>query len=176
MGADPEPGAVPPGIESPGGLDPVPPGSPRLAWRKASGRIALAAAGLMAVGVIVIVSVASVPRPHATLQRVGQEADVGMLEILANEGPGEIDPSTLRNYESYRGVEVWSATNAFGALCLLTVDRSGGGDVPGSSCIPAPGKLYVDIMGYGLPDGGRARFVFDGETVDVFEYQPDSAR
>jgi len=125
-------------------------------------------------GVVATVRVVSAPRPVATLQRVEATADVEMLDILALEGPGEINPSSLRSYESYRGVEVWSATNSFGAPCILTVDRSGG-DVPGASCVPEPAELFADLMGYGLPDGGRARLVFRGDTVDVFEYRPEAA-
>ncbi|WP_243075746.1 hypothetical protein [Microbacterium sp. SS28] len=167
-------GTVAPGAEAPDAPDAVRPGDRRPASRRAWGPIALAAAILIAVGTVATVRVASAPRPVATLHQIGETADVEMLDILVREGPGEIDPASLRSYGSYRGVEVWSATNSFGAPCLLTLDRSGG-DVPGASCVPEPAKLYADIMGYGLPDGGRARFVYRGNTVDVFEYQPEAA-
>jgi hypothetical protein len=167
--------AVTPGGELSGELDAVVLGDSRPAFRKVAGRFALAAIALIAVvGVVATVLVTSAPRPLATLQRVVATADAEMLAILAREGPEEIDPSSLRSYESYRGVELWSARNTFGARCLLTVDRSGG-DVPGASCVPEPAELFADIMAYGLPDGARARFVFRGDTIDVFEYQPEAA-
>ena len=116
------------------------------------------------------------PRPEATLHPTGAAVDnllyervVGGLPLLA------IEPSTLRGYESYLGVEIWSGVNWFGSPCLVAVHRASG-NLSEARCAPASADLIMDVSSSG--DGfegfeGRAgdgiiRFVLRDDTVDAY--------
>lgn len=63
------------------------------------------------------------PRPNATLDPITDEADEIvnlMLDVWA-----DVDRSSFRGYEPYRGVEPWFAVDKQGFQCFMIIDRSG---------------------------------------------------
>ena len=168
MGEASPSGSAEPGGGAPGGLQ-------RIAGTR-SAFVALGVAGVAALGVVVAtVVLVSGPRPVETLQLVESEADLEILAILAGEEQwAAIDPSTLRGYEPWGAIEVWSATNDFGSPCLIAFERETR-DVVSTSCVPEPADLFIDVMGFGLPDGGRTRFIGAGDTLAVHVYLPEGA-
>ena len=160
---------------------PVKDGWFRSLWRRAtatrSRRIAWAAGALVGVGAVVttVVLLSVPPRPDATLQRTAAEADDQVLTLVRQEVPWmKIDGSTLRAYESYLGLELWSAENAFGSPCLIAVERSKNlfSEV---GCAPSPAALFIDVSSWdddfdGHPGDGIIRFFLRGDTVDVYIY------
>jgi hypothetical protein len=116
------------------------------------------------------------PHPDATLRLTATEADREAVALLMNANSlWEIDPSTLKSYEEYRGVELWSGVDDVGNPCLLLFDRSAA-SLLGMACAPQ-GDLIVDIgvwpsldpdFAAGLPDGSIIRFHHDGDTVDAY--------
>ncbi|WP_137844037.1 hypothetical protein [Microbacterium sp. 2FI] len=146
----------------------------RLAGRRST-LVALAVAAVVVVSAVVAstLAVALEPRPDATLKPVDLEPDVVILALLAGEEQwAAIDPSTLRGYEPYGDLEVWAATNAFASPCLIAFDRATN-DVVSTSCVPEPAELYIDVSGYSMPAGGKARFVSAGDALDVHLYLPE---
>lgn len=116
------------------------------------------------------------PRPEATLRPTGAAVDNQLYELVVGGAPLlVIEPSTLRGYESYLGVEIWSGVNAFGSPCLVAVHRASG-NLSEARCTPAPADLIMDVSSSG--DGfegfeGRAgdgiiRFVLRDDTVDAY--------
>ena len=118
------------------------------------------------------------PRPDATLHPTGAAVDnllyelvVGGAHLLA------IEPSTLRGYGSYLGVEIWSGVNAFDSPCLVAVHRASS-YLSEARCAPVPADLMMDVSSSG--DGfegfeGRAgdgiiRFVLRDDAVDAYVY------
>lgn len=158
-----------PGDDAPGGLQ-------RFAGKRST-LLALAVAAAVAIGALVAtVQLTSGPRSDATLQLVASEPDVQILAILAGEEQwAAIDPLTLRGYEPYEEVEVWSAMNGFGSPCLIAFERARN-DVVSTSCVPEPAELFIDVWVPGWPDSGRTRFMFDRGTRDVHVYIPDGAK
>jgi hypothetical protein len=147
----------------------------RLAWAVG----ALVVAG----GIVATVHLVSTPRPDATLQPTAAEADDRVRRLVVEEAPWfEIDPSTLRGYGSYLGLEIWSGVNAFDSPCLVAVHRAN--DILSeSSCAPSAADLIMDVSssGDGFEGfGGRAgdgiiRFMLRGDTVDAYVYiMPES--
>lgn len=78
----------------------------------------------------------------------------------------ELDLTTLRGFGAYDGVELWSATNAFGSSCLIAIHRSTE-DVLGTSCVPTGVTTFVDTIWHGLPAGAAYRFTHRGNAIDV---------
>ena len=117
------------------------------------------------------------PHPDATLRLTATEADSEALALMRNaDALWEIDGSTLKSYEEYRGVEPWSGVDDVGNPCLILVDRSAA-SVLGMACTPQEGDLMVDIgvwpsldpdFSEGLPDGSIIRFHHGGDTVDAY--------
>jgi len=116
------------------------------------------------------------PRPEATLHPTGAAVDNLLYELVVGGLPLlAIEPSTLRGYESYLGVEIWSGVNWFGSPCLVAVHRASG-NLSEARCAPASADLIMDVSSSG--DGfegfeGRAgdgiiRFVLRDDTVDAY--------
>ncbi|WP_022890696.1 hypothetical protein [Agromyces italicus] len=118
------------------------------------------------------------PHPTATLASTANRGDEEVLALTAEPVEWyDIDTTTLRSYEAYRGVEPWSARDAFGNPCLILIDRSA--DEPlEAACTPADAQLIVDIAVWrapvsdfayaeGLADGSVVRFRHRGDSVDV---------
>jgi hypothetical protein len=122
------------------------------------------------------------PRPDATLHPLPAEADEVVFSLLYVLG-ADVDRSSLRGYERYRGFEPWFAVNKQGQQCFMIVDRSGP-SVDGANCVPSDVDLFADIGAWpllgndymeGLPDGSILRFHYRGDSVEVVLYPPPDA-
>jgi hypothetical protein len=144
----------------------------RLAW--AAGTLVVAA-GIVATALIV-----SAPRPAATLHPTEAEADDQVrTQVTLGEGAHlyEIDPSTLRAYGSYLGLEIWSGVNAFGSPCLVALHRASD-NLSEARCAPPAADLIMDVSSSGdgfegfdgLAGDGIIRFILRGDTVDAYVY------
>lgn len=147
--------------------------------RSRSVRLAVLA---LTVGVIIGGSVAvaavtrgSDARPDATLQATGTPPDELVLRVL--EPPEaehlEIDLDTLRSFGTHEGIELWSASNAFGSSCVIAIHRRTQ-DVLGTSCVPVGATTFVDTIAHGLPIGAAYRFTLRSDAVDVSLLLPDA--
>ena len=65
------------------------------------------------------------PRPDASLAPTGAPPDDVLIAFVRNSGPIDIDLSTLRSYETFRGIEPWSAVDDYGNPCLILIDGRG---------------------------------------------------
>ena len=75
------------------------------------------------------------PHPDATLHPIAGEEDNGVIrELSANVGDPDI--STLRHFERYREIAVWSVESGAGETCLLAWDRGGGSGRFEFQCLP----------------------------------------
>ncbi|AUZ89087.1 hypothetical protein CVO76_16685, partial [Arthrobacter agilis] len=122
------------------------------------------------------------PRPDAVLHQSaggGDEVVFSMLDFLG----ADVDRSSIRGYEPYRGVEPWFAVDRQGLQCFMIIDRSGP-MVDGANCVPPGVGLFADIgtlhlsredPGASLPDGSIIRFHHRGDSVDVFVYPASKA-
>ena len=144
----------------------------RLAWSVG----ALVVAG----GIVATVLIASAPRPDATLHptAAAAEADDLVRRLVVEEAPWlEIDTSTLRPYESFLGLEVWSGMNAFNSPCLVAVHQKN--DILSEwRCAPSPADLIMDVESTGdgfegfdgVAGDGIIRFMLRGDTVEAYVY------
>ncbi|MDN4610010.1 hypothetical protein [Arthrobacter burdickii] len=122
------------------------------------------------------------PHSDATLHATEHEADdvvFLMLDVLG----ADVDRSSLRGYEPYRGVEPWFSVDRQGLQCFMIIDRSGP-TVDGANCVPPGVDLFADIGAWpllgddsmdGLPDGSIIRFHHRGDSVDVSLYPASEA-
>jgi hypothetical protein len=137
--------------------------------------IAVAAAVAIAVAVA-IHGVATLIGPHAdaTLSATGAAADDLLIELVRNSGPIDIDLSTLRSFQPFRGVEPWYAVDDYGNPCLILIERSRERLVE-AQCTPTEAELVADYGAWpvleptaGLPYGSIVRFFHRGDTVEAF--------
>ncbi|MET0843719.1 MAG: hypothetical protein ABWY23_07700 [Mycetocola sp.] len=162
-----------------------PPFPPRESWSRTliqratatrRSRIAWSVGGLvMAVGIASTVLFVST-RPDATLHPTGTEADDDVRRLVVGEAAMfAIDPSTLRAFGSYLGLEIWSGMNAFESPCLVAVLRASN-TLSELRCAPPPADLIMDVSSSGdgfegfegRPGEGLVRFIFRGDTVDAY--------
>ncbi|MFF2487322.1 hypothetical protein ACFVSU_13040 [Microbacterium sp. NPDC058062] len=118
------------------------------------------------------------PRPDATLQQIAVEANSDIIRVLSAQGRGPV-PSTLRRFEPYHGVRVWSVEDHAGKVCFIVWDLAASGRFS-IKCAP-PGTdvaltlsvaREADEFGQWLPDGSNVDFRFREDTVDVFVRDP----
>ncbi len=118
------------------------------------------------------------PRPDATLQQVAAEANSDIIRVLSAQGRGPV-ASTLRRFEPYHGVRVWSVENHAGKVCYVVWDLAASGRF--SITCAAPGTEVAltlrvvsegDEFGRWLADGSSIDFRFREDTVDVFVRPP----
>ena len=169
---------IPPLTESSGS-------SPRLLWHRLTAtraRRSSAVAGAVVAIVTLAYTVASLvgPHPDARLHSIADEPDGVVLSLIDFLGI-DADPSTIRGYETYRGVQPWFLVNAQGFHCFMIIQRVGGG-VDGANCVPPEVDLFADIgpprVGDDfseVPDGSIIRFHYRGDSVDVFIYPSSQA-
>ncbi|GGF01519.1 hypothetical protein GCM10011313_25840 [Mycetocola zhadangensis] len=140
----------------------------RLAW--SVGAI-VAASGIAAVLLLILV-----PRPDVILRSTDTEANSVVRRLVVEQAAQfEIDPSTLRAYGSYLGLDIWSGVNAFGSRCLLAVLRAEN-TLSESRCAPPAADLIMDVSssgdGFEGFDGrvgdGIVRFMLRGDTVNAY--------
>ncbi|MBG6185429.1 hypothetical protein IWX65_003408 [Arthrobacter sp. CAN_A214] len=106
------------------------------------------------------------PRPDATLYPIAGEADSVVFSLLEFLG-ADVDRTSIRGYEAYRGVEPWFAVDKQGLQCFMLIDRSGP-TVDGANCVPPGVDLFADIDAWflsgafeeeGLPQGASPGFI-----------------
>ncbi|MDW4574441.1 hypothetical protein R8Z57_16810 [Microbacterium sp. M3] len=138
----------------------------RFAW-------ALAALIVLAAAVAATVILANAPRPDATMHGTTAEPDALVRDLVAGEASWvRIELSTLHSYGTFRGLEIWSGTDAHGSPCLMSVNRAND-TLSDLRCAPVPAQLFIDISSTGddydgLPRDGLIRFIHRGDTVDAF--------
>jgi hypothetical protein len=131
------------------------------------------AAAIVVAAMVLAVFPVSAPRPDAKLRPIAAEADSQFLALLAEEVPRvRFSLATLRAYESYRGLEIWTGANEFGSPCLIAVDRADG-TVSEMRCAPPPAELIMDVSSIGddfegLPGQGIVRFIHRGDSIDAY--------
>lgn len=141
------------------------------------GRLLLVAAGAVATLSIVYGVVSSLgPRPDATMHPIAAEADDRVARQLVILGAQAPDPSSLRAYGEYRGIELWSGLDPWGSPCLYGYERSME-DLVIAECTPREGELFGDIGEWprpwefeGLAKGSLIRFHLHEDAVDVYVY------
>ena len=95
----------------------------------------------------------------------------------------EVDTTTLRGFEGYRGLEIWAAEDVYGSPCLIVIHPSI--DRPlGDECTPPNTDLFTDAtvsrlqegdFGDDLPAGSVIRFQHRGDSVDVYLFPATGA-
>jgi hypothetical protein len=120
------------------------------------------------------------PHPDATLHPAADEEDNSVIrEVTANVGDPDI--STLRHFERYREIAVWSVDNGSGDTCLLAWDRGGRSGRFEFQCLPAAVELALhmpvvaeggDGFGGWLAEGSVISLHLREDTVDVFIHPP----
>jgi hypothetical protein len=126
------------------------------------------------------------PHADATLQQTEGETDSGLIEMLLvpDEHP---DISTLRQFERYHDIDVWSVQvssveNTSGNTCLIAWDRRGGRVQ--YECLATGLELAVhmtvvaeadDRLGEWLADGSIISLHLRDNTVDVFVHSLPAA-
>ena len=122
------------------------------------------------------------PHPGATLQLTAGEADLFIETLIAQDEDPDI--STLRQFERYHDIDVWSVQvssveNGLGT-CLIALDRMGSGRFQ-YECLPTGFELAVhmsvvaemnDGFGEWLPDDSIISLHLRENTVDVFVHPP----
>jgi hypothetical protein len=160
------------------------PVQPRSAWQKVwatpTGRVWLIGGSLVVIiAVIYAVTWFAPQRPEATLQPTGIEAEGHIRSAVTHAPLAELDTTTLRGYEAYRGVEPWVADGAQGTRCLMVIERA---TLQAIRCAPPEAELTVDLGAWpldstypymeGLADGTVIRFQLHGDAVDAYVYPP----
>lgn len=135
-----------------------------------------AGAVVLAVALISTVVWAVTPHPDATLEAAVDESTAQLARLLPFAGQLEIDVSSLRAYESYRGVQPWSGVDAWGSPCLFLLERSSD-NLLAAECMPREAPLLADIGAWpyrggdfakGLANGSIIRFHLAGDSVEVY--------
>lgn len=139
-------------------------------------------AGLMVIVINIIILLSLTwnfaPRPDATLHLTEVETSSDLLEVLENR---ELNPdgSTLRRFERFHDVDVWSISNDQGYVCLVAWDRGSGRFE--TQCVPPGTELAVYVTvpaeatgGFGqrLTEGSFVSLHLRENTVDVYVDQP----
>ena len=142
------------------------------------GRVWLVTGAIVLLGVVGTAVWSLAPRPDATLQQIAVEANSDIIRVLSAQGRGPV-PSTLRRFEPYHGVRVWSVEDHAGKVCFIVWDLAASGRFS-IKCAP-PGTdvaltlsvaREADEFGHWLPDGSNVDFRFREDTVDVFVRPP----
>lgn len=156
--------------------------SPPPLWQRLTSKQARRAsfvAGALVALVALVYTVAGLvgPRADATLHPIADEPDRVVLSLLRFVG-ADVDRSTVRGYQTYRGFQPWFSRENGGSQCFMLVDRSTS-TVDGANCVPPGVDLFADVGEWpllgedyteGLPDGSIIRFHYRGDSVDVFLY------
>jgi hypothetical protein len=158
----------------------------RSAWQKVwstpTGRVWLIGGSLVVIiALINAVTWFAPQRPEATLQPTGIEVEGHILSAVSRAPLAELDTTTLRGFEAYRGLEPWVAEGAQGSSCLIVIDRA---TLRAIRCAPPEAELSLDIGAWpldatypymeGLADGTVIRFQLHGDTVDAYVYPPSN--
>lgn len=119
------------------------------------------------------------PRPSAVLHQITGPPSDQVLRLADYARSFLVDESTLHGFEPFRNLSVWAASSSLGNSCLLVFEPSTDNFL-GASCVPPPAEPTVEIYDvpiYALQDwhegldvGAMARFVRNGDEVDVWVY------
>ncbi|WP_374976507.1 hypothetical protein ACEYYH_01340 [Microbacterium trichothecenolyticum] len=162
------------------GEEPTAPSSRDGGSRGVRGRRTWAVVAVICLFAIVAATVWNlVLRPDATLRQIDADGGSDVIRVLSAQGRGP-DASTLRQFEPYHDVGVWSVENAAGKVCFVVWDRLASGRFS-IKCAP-PGREValsltvesegVDDFAPWLPDGSIVDFHLRDDTVDVFVRPP----
>ncbi len=120
------------------------------------------------------------PHPDATLQPTAAGPDKSAIqELTANVGDPDI--STLRHFQRYREIAVWSVDNGSGDTCLLAWDGGGGSGQFEFQCLLPAVELALHMPVVADADDGFGEWLADGSvislhlrrgTVDIFIHPP----
>ena len=171
-----------PTAEPPSDMHPVTPsegdrGSP---WHPATatrGRRLWILAGSILVVVMLISALTWLlgPQPDATQHPIAVETEFQPAGVMVGQGVNA-DSSTIRQYEAYRDIKLWSLTDDRGYSCLVAYEQGLSGRFQ-FQCVPPGTELFVDLaadpeggdaFGEWLPDDGFVRFQLRGAGVDVY--------
>ena len=121
------------------------------------------------------------PHPDVTLRAVTDTANSSALAMIGFL-EAQPDASTIRGYDSYRGIEPWFFKNEQGFQCFMLV--TGPTSVDGANCAPPGVELFADITPWRqlvdedtepLPAGSIIRFHYRDDRVDVYVYPPSQS-
>lgn len=150
-------------------------------WQRATstrpGRLGVTAGAIVvALSLVYAIVWVVTPHPDAILQATGHEPDAQLIRLLPAGSQLKIDVSSLRSYETYRGLEPWSGVDAWGNPCLIILERTTD-KLIAAECMPREAALLADAAAWpywhdefarGLPDASLVRFHLDGDTVEAF--------
>jgi hypothetical protein len=119
------------------------------------------------------------PKPYAVLHPITGPPTDQVLRLADYARSFLVDESTLHGFQPFRDLSIWSASSSLGNTCLLVFEPSTDNFL-GASCVPPPAEPTVEIYDvpiYALQDwhegldvGAMARFVRNGEDVEVWLY------
>ncbi len=119
------------------------------------------------------------PRADVTLAPTSAQPQPYVLRLTDSARQLLIDKSTLRTYETYRGVELWSAASVLGNSCLLALEPTSD-RLLAAGCVPPGADPIIEIYDVpvysrdrwhdGLPTGTVVRFIQNDHTVSVWLY------
>lgn len=172
--------------EPPSPPEPVAP--PRASARPPSwGAIALILGVLAAVaGVFLVVPTSSPAVPDVVLRESGDDRAHFLRAILERDTPEtddldldqlgqtaqpEIDPTTLRGFGDYAGVDLWAARDALGSSCVLAVSWDEM-DVVAQHCVPGGAEVFVDVP---RGSGVLTRFILRGDELHAYRLEAEEA-
>jgi hypothetical protein len=121
------------------------------------------------------------PHPDVTLRAVTDTANSSALAMIGFL-EAQPDASTIRGYDSYRGIEPWFFKNEQDFHCFMLV--TGPTSVDGANCVPPGVELFADITPWRqlvdedtepLPAGSIIRFHYRDDRVDVYVYPPSQS-
>ena len=154
-------------------------------WQRATAtrsRAWFVVGSIVVVAILIYAATWLLPRPDATLQPTAIETDNMVMQAMKGEREAP-DISTLRQFEPYHGIDVWSARSILGNTCLIAFDSAGGGRFQ-FQCLPPGIELALhmpvdaeatDGFGEWLPDGSVVSLHLRENTVDVFIHTPPAA-
>ncbi|MGX5771556.1 hypothetical protein ACWKWN_12445 [Microbacterium trichothecenolyticum] len=158
--------------------EPTGPSSSQGGSRGVPGRTWVVAAAICLFAIVAATVWNLVQRPDATLRQTDAGGGSDVIRVLSAQGRGP-DASTLRQFEPYHDVGVWSVENAAGKVCFVVWDLTSSGRFS-IKCAPPGTQVTLtlivasdgDDFGRWLPDGSSVDFRFGENAVDVFVRPP----
>ncbi len=152
-------------------------------WQRATAtrsRARFVVGSIVVVAILVYAATWLLPRPDATLQATALDPDNMVMRLMNGERDAP-DISTLRQYEPYHGIYVWSVQSIPGNTCLIAMGSATGGRFQ-FQCLPPGIELTLhmpveanDRFGDWLPVGSVISLHLRENTVDVFVHPPPAA-
>jgi hypothetical protein len=147
---------------------------------EARSRLPFVAALILVVGTLVYATARLVvPHPDATLQLDQTEPNSLVVGVLDNTGVS-VDPDTLRQFQPYRDIGVFSIEHSDRPMtCLVVLDSAGSGRFD-FDCAPHGVEVILhqwvgDGFADWLPEGSVVSFHLRDGTVEIFLHAPPAA-